>query len=64
LFAADDPVIDSTVFDGAVLPPHIHVQRTAHGGHLGFLGIPGWHGGYRWLDALLLEWIGPRPSPQ
>ena len=64
LFAADDPVIDSTVLNDLVLPPHLHVLRTAHGGHMGFLGIPGWSGGYRWLDAVLLEWIGPQLSAQ
>ena len=58
LFAADDPVIDATVFDGLALPPNVEVVRTSKGGHLGFLGRPGQAGGYRWMDACLLDWIG------
>jgi hypothetical protein len=58
LFAADDPFIDATVFDGQALPANVQVVRTARGGHLGFLGVPGRPGGYRWMDALLLEWLG------
>lgn len=58
LFADDDPVIDATVFDGVALPPNVEVVRTPHGGHMGFLGSPGRPGGYRWMDACLLDWIG------
>lgn len=56
LFAADDPVINSQVFDGVSLPANIHILRTSHGGHLGFLGRPWRPGGYRWMDTLLVEW--------
>ncbi len=58
LFANDDPVIDATVFDGVALPPNVEVVRTSKGGHLGFLGHPGRPGGYRWMDACVLGWIG------
>ena len=58
LFAGDDPVIDATVFDGAALPANVEVVRTPQGGHMGFLGCPGRPGGYRWMDACLLDWIG------
>jgi predicted alpha/beta-fold hydrolase len=58
LFAADDPLIDVTVFHGVDLPPTVQIMYTTRGGHLGFLGIPGRPGGYRWMDTLLLEWIG------
>ena len=58
LFAADDPVIDAAVFDCAALPPNVEVVRTSQGGHMGFLGRPGRPGGYRWMDACLLDWIG------
>jgi predicted alpha/beta-fold hydrolase len=58
LFAADDPMIDPTVFDHVPLPAHVQVVHTTHGGHLGFLGTPGRAGGYRVMDAQLLEWIG------
>ena len=58
LFANDDPVIDAAVFDGAALPANVEVVRTPQGGHMGFLGRPGRPGGYRWMDACLLDWIG------
>ena len=58
LFAADDPVIDATVFAAAALPANVEVVRTSQGGHLGFLGHPGRPGGYRWMDSCLLDWIG------
>lgn len=58
LFAEDDPFIDATVFDGVALPENVEVVRTSKGGHLGFLGRPGRPGGYRWMDACLLDWIG------
>ncbi len=57
LFAADDPLIDVRVFDGAALPANVQVLCTRHGGHLGFLGLPGRPGGYRAMDAQLLAWI-------
>ena len=57
LFANDDPVIDTTVFDDTPLPRNVDVVRVANGGHLGFLGIPGSPGGYRWLDSQLLGWL-------
>lgn len=58
LFAAADPVIDAAVFDGVALPSNVEVVRTSQGGHMGFLGRPGRPGGYRWMDACLLDWIG------
>jgi hypothetical protein len=57
LFANDDPFIDATVFDAVDLPASVQVMRTRRGGHLGFLGVPGSSGGYRWLDTTLLTWI-------
>jgi predicted alpha/beta-fold hydrolase len=57
LFAADDPFIDATVFDGVKLPASLQLIRTQYGGHLGFLGWPGRAGGYRWMDTLLLDWL-------
>jgi predicted alpha/beta-fold hydrolase len=50
LLARDDPLIDSTTFDGVDLPEHVHVVKTDRGGHLGFLGTPGRPGGVRWMD--------------
>jgi uncharacterized protein len=57
LLAIDDPLIDASVFDDAMLPWNVQVYYTNRGGHLGFLGIPGLPGGYRWLDAQLLAWM-------
>lgn len=57
LFAADDPFIDASVLQQVDLPSHIQLVHTARGGHLGFLGIPGCPGGFRWMDHLLLQWI-------
>lgn len=58
LFAADDPLIDTTTFDAMTLPSNVQIYHTIRGGHLGFLGLPGQPGGYRWMDAQLLEWVG------
>lgn len=58
LFAGDDPFIDDTVFERVTLPPNVQVLRTPAGGHMGFLGRPGRPGGYYWLDASLMEWMG------
>ena len=57
LFADDDPFIDASVLQKADLPSHIQLVHTARGGHLGFLGIPGYAGGFRWMDHLLVQWI-------
>jgi len=58
LFAADDPLIDTRTLDAMTLPSNVRVYHTLRGGHLGFLGMPGRPGGYRWMDAQLLEWVG------
>ncbi len=58
LFAADDPVVDASALDRQPRPRNVQVQKTARGGHLGFLGAPWYDGGFRWMDARLLEWIG------
>ena len=58
LFADDDPFIDATAFDGVRLPSNVEVYHTAYGGHLGFLGTPWRPGGFRWMDAQLLQWLG------
>jgi predicted alpha/beta-fold hydrolase len=63
LFAADDPVVDATALDRHPRPRHVRVLKTAHGGHLGFLGAPCYDGGFRWMDALLLEWTGAPAKP-
>ena len=57
LFAEDDPFVRANVFDDTDLPANVEVERTRHGGHLGFLGHPKSSGGYRWMDSRLLNWI-------
>jgi len=57
LIAEDDPLIDAATLRDMPLPPHVHVEWSPHGGHLGFLGRPGGPGGFRWMDSLVLEWI-------
>jgi predicted alpha/beta-fold hydrolase len=37
LMAADDPVIPLAEFRALVLPPHVRLEITEHGGHCGFL---------------------------
>lgn len=57
LFSRDDPIVDCNLLDGVSLPKHIEVFVTKHGGHLGFLGIPGKKGGFHWMDFVLLQWV-------
>ncbi|MBM3192396.1 MAG: alpha/beta fold hydrolase [Chlamydiae bacterium] len=57
LFAADDPIIHSEVFEELVLPSNIEVIRTARGGHLGFIASPFGAAGVRWMDYFVLHWV-------
>lgn len=57
LFAEDDPFIDAAALDGVRVPANVKVVRTRHGGHLGFLGMPGAEGGFRWMDAQVVRWV-------
>ena len=57
LFAEDDPFIDPDALDGVRVPTNVEVVRTRHGGHLGFLGVPGSGDGFRWMDAQILKWV-------
>ena len=36
---------------------HVETIVTSHGGHLGFLGLPGVDKDFRWLDWRILEWL-------
>jgi hypothetical protein len=63
LVAEDDPLIDAAVLRDASLPPHVHVEWSPRGGHLGFLGRPGSPGGFRWMDSLVLEWLADVNCP-
>jgi hypothetical protein len=60
LLSEDDPIISASALDHIDLPPHIHLFKTKHGGHLGYLGHPKGEKGIWWLDSLLLEWIQNR----
>lgn len=57
LFSEDDPLIDSKSLDDMRLPTNVEVFKTKTGGHLGFLGMPGTEGGFRWMDNLILKWV-------
>ncbi len=56
MFAKDDPIIETCTFEGVTLPKDIQVYTTNKGGHMGYLGIPGF-GGFHWLDKILINWI-------
>ena len=64
LVATDDPMVDSTIFALLALPPQVRLVRTAYGGHLGFLGLPGSACGYRAMDAQIVAWITQSTCPQ
>ena len=56
LFAQDDPIIKSTVFDEIDLPEHVEIYKTEYGGHIGFMG---WNifKEFRWMDKVILDWV-------
>jgi len=56
LFAKDDPIIEVCKFEDRLLPENISIYTTERGGHMGYLGIPGF-GGFHWLDNIVLGWI-------
>lgn len=57
LFAEDDPIIPSDMFDGMALPENIRVFKTEKGGHLGFLAHPRQGKGIFWLDTVVIDWL-------
>lgn len=65
LFALDDPIIKATSLDDLILPEHVHVYKTQHGGHIGFIGRNIFTE-FRWMDNVLTnwvkEWVSPKPS--
>jgi len=58
LLALDDPIISPADVHEVKLPDHVEVYQTRGGGHLGFLGKPRQGYGFRWMDGILMEWIG------
>lgn len=56
LFAMDDPIIDAGELDNMDLPENLHIHKTEHGGHIGFLGMNVMKE-FRWMDNLIQEWI-------
>jgi predicted alpha/beta-fold hydrolase len=56
LTARDDQFIDVAPFEALGAPPHVEVQVTERGGHLGFLGRDG-SGGVRWAERRVVEWV-------
>lgn len=52
LFSGDDPFISTQSLEPFALPAAVHLYKTTHGGHMGFLGRDGY-----WLDKVLSQWI-------
>ncbi|MDF2690574.1 MAG: hypothetical protein K0S29_429 [Gammaproteobacteria bacterium] len=57
LMSEDDPFIHCK-FETDHLPRHIQLLLTKHGGHMGFLSSPFSKHGFRWMDNIILEWLG------
>jgi predicted alpha/beta-fold hydrolase len=57
LLADDDPIVAPDVLDPRDLPSCVRLERSARGGHLGFLGRAPDHG-VQWMDLKLFEWLG------
>jgi len=59
LTARDDPFVAVAPFESlnVAAPGEVHI--SAHGGHLGFLGVDG-AGGIRWAETRLVEWLVKR----
>jgi predicted alpha/beta-fold hydrolase len=56
LTARDDPFIAAEPFEELRVPPHIEVQISPQGGHMGFLGRD--HaGGIRWAERRVVDWV-------
>jgi predicted alpha/beta-fold hydrolase len=54
----DDPFIAVAPFEQLPQRRNIELCITQHGGHLGFLGFTGQWLNYRWMDELVVDWIG------
>ena len=53
----DDPLVPASLFQQLDLPPSVMLRLTEHGGHLGFIGRPGYDPDRRWMDWRILDWI-------
>lgn len=58
LVAEDDPIICPQAFDRLDAPAAVELHRVPRGGHLGFLSSPRAPGGHRFMDAVVLRWLG------
>lgn len=56
LTARDDPFIDPLPYEQVAAKPHVQVEITPGGGHLGYLAPDG-SGSLRWLDQRLLSYL-------
>jgi len=56
LLAIDDPIINAHELDDVNLPENVHVHKTDHGGHIGFVGMNILKE-FRWMDNIVQEWI-------
>jgi predicted alpha/beta-fold hydrolase len=57
LVAEDDPMIPVSAFEGLTLPETVLLHRTAHGGHLGYIGRKGPDPDNRWMDWRVVDWV-------
>jgi predicted alpha/beta-fold hydrolase len=56
LTARDDPFVAVESFEAIAPASHVNVHISPTGGHLGFLGPDG-HGGVRWAERQLVDWL-------
>ncbi len=57
LVADDDPMIPVRAFEGLTLPETVLLHRTAHGGHLGYIGRRSADPDSRWMDWRVVDWV-------
>jgi predicted alpha/beta-fold hydrolase len=62
LTARDDPFVAVEPFEGLTPAPHVEVEITRRGGHLGFLGADG-AGGVRWAERRVVDWLMAHTGP-
>jgi len=53
----DDPLVPIEPFEYVPVPPTVHLERTTHGGHLGYISRSGLNPNRRWLDWRILHWV-------
>ncbi len=57
LSSGDDPMIPASMFHRFELSSSITLHLTTHGGHCGFIGVPGVDADTRWMDWRIIDWV-------